>query len=92
MPLKGSVLKDLYPENGMREMSDNDILFDASKREQSKVIMLSHSYTVEHYGEIYHDAYHKPPVLNFELHTVLFGEEYVNELIFMYYVDIKRLL
>ena len=48
MPLKGSVLKDLYPENGMREMSDNDILFDVEKQEQSRAIMLSHSYTVEH--------------------------------------------
>ena len=32
MPLKGSVLKDLYTENGMREMADNDVLFDAEKQ------------------------------------------------------------
>ena len=35
MPLKGSVLKDLYPENGMREMSDNDVLFDAESRSKA---------------------------------------------------------
>lgn len=28
LPLKGIVLKDYYPSVGMRQMSDNDILFD----------------------------------------------------------------
>lgn len=32
MPVKGAVLKDLYPRYGVREMSDNDILFDAERR------------------------------------------------------------
>ena len=27
MSLKGSILKELYPENGMREMADNDVLY-----------------------------------------------------------------
>ena len=91
MPLKGSVLKDLYPENGMREMSDNDVLFDAEKQVQSKEIMLSHDYTAEHYGVGNHDVYMKPPVLNFELHTALFGEAHAEPL-YRYYVDTKRLL
>ena len=38
MPLKGSVLKDWYPKFGMREMADNDILFDASKRQKVKAL------------------------------------------------------
>ena len=92
MPLKGSVLKDLYPENGMREMSDNDILFDADKREQSREIMLAHGYIVKEYCDSNHDAYHKPPVLNFELHTALFDEKYANNPFFRYYFDVKRLL
>ena len=29
LPLKGIVLKEYYPSIGMRQMSDNDILFDA---------------------------------------------------------------
>ena len=91
MPLKGSVLKDLYPENGMREMSDNDVLFDAEKQVQSKSIMLSHGYTAEHYGVSNHDVYMKPPVLNFELHTSLFGSAHAEPL-FKYYADTKRLL
>ena len=28
MPLKGTVLKELYPQTDVRQMSDNDILFD----------------------------------------------------------------
>ena len=91
MPLKGSVLKDLYPENGMREMSDNDVLFDAEKQVQSKEIMLSHGYTAEHYGVGNHDVYMKPPVLNFELHTALFGSDHAEPL-YRYYADTKRLL
>ena len=34
MPLKGSILKELYPENGMREMADNDVLYDAKNNEK----------------------------------------------------------
>ena len=91
MPLKGSVLKDLYPENGMREMADNDVLFNADKQEQSKEIMLSHGYTAEYYGVSNHDVYHKPPVLNFELHTALFGSSHAEPL-YQYYADTRRLL
>ena len=91
MPLKGSVLKDLYPENGMREMADNDVLFDADKQVQSKEIMLSHGYTAEHYGVGNHDVYMKPPVLNFELHTSLFGSAHAEPL-YKYYADTRRLL
>ena len=91
MPLKGSVLKDLYPENGMRQMADNDVLFDADKQELSKEIMLAHGYTAEHYGVGNHDVYMKPPVLNFELHTALFGSAHAEPL-YKYYADTKRLL
>ena len=91
MPLKGSVLKDLYPENGMREMADNDVLFDAEKQEQSKEIMLAHGYTAEYYGVSNHDVYKKPPVLNYELHTALFGEIDAKPL-YHYYADTRRLL
>ena len=39
MSLKGSILKDWYPKLGMRQMSDNDILFDSSRRIDVKRIM-----------------------------------------------------
>jgi len=50
MPLKGSMLKDLYPENGMREMADNDMLYDADKQQEVMGIMLGHGYTAESVG------------------------------------------
>ena len=32
MPLKGIILKDYYPKTTMREMCDNDILFDSNRQ------------------------------------------------------------
>lgn len=36
VPLKGSVLKEYYPEYGMRQMADCDVLFDKSRAEDVK--------------------------------------------------------
>ena len=73
MPLKGSILKELYPAIGMRQMSDNDILYDASRSEDVRRIMEGRGFTTERIGKGNHDIYYKPPVLNFEMHTALFG-------------------
>ena len=71
-PLKGIILQDFYPMYEMREMSDNDILFDMSKRTLLKSIMLNEGYTLEDHGVTNHDLYTKEPVYNFEFHTRLF--------------------
>lgn len=71
MPLKGAILKDFYPKFGMREFSDYDILFDASREEELKNIMEGLGFTTEKYDASHHDIYHKAPVLNFEMHTKL---------------------
>ena len=77
LPLKGIILQHLYPEIGMRQMADNDILFDGNYREALKDFMLENQYTAEHYtknlGSSCHDVYMKPPVLNFEMHHSLFS-------------------
>ena len=91
MPLKGAILKELYPGNGMREMADNDVLYDSTRQHDVMEIMISKGYTAESVGKNHHDIYHKPPVLNFELHTVLFGE-YHTESLFSYYSDPMRLM
>ena len=91
MPLKGSVLKDMYPQIGMREMADNDILFDASGSSQVKAIMESLGFTTEHFGGSNHDVYHKPPVCNFEMHNALFSQS-GGEKLFAYYADVKNRL
>ena len=91
MPLKGSVLKDLYPHYGMRQMADNDILIDPGRAGDVKAVMESLGFTTEHFGTSNHDVYHKPPVSNFEIHTALFAPSY-DETICQYYQDVKRRL
>ena len=73
LPLKGVILKDYYPKLGMRQMADNDILFDPAYQRQIYDFMCSRGYTCEAYGISNHDVYQKPPVYDFEMHTALFG-------------------
>ena len=49
MPLKGAVLKDYYPEFGMREMADYDILIDAERAADVREIMESLGFATERY-------------------------------------------
>ncbi len=74
MPLKGVVLQDLYPRFGMREMADNDILFDASRADDVKAIMESLGFTVKRFDRDYHDVYIREPFSSFEMHRSLFYE------------------
>lgn len=73
-PLKGSILKDQYPQFGMREMADNDILFDDTKREELKTLFLERGYSAEIYNKSNHDVYKKLPVYHFEMHVCLFSK------------------
>ena len=92
MPLKGTVLQHLYPIYGMRQMSDHDILYDASRAEDVKAIMERLGFSPEHFGAGNHDVYHKEPVSNFEMHRDLFGQGH-EEKLYEYYKDVeKRLL
>lgn len=91
MPLKGTVLKELYPKIGMREMADHDILFDASRADEVRRIMESHGFTTEHFDAGVHDSYHKKPVCNFEMHRSLFGSGHDGKLV-SYYADVKNRL
>lgn len=72
LPLKGILLKDIYPEASMREMSDNDILCDASKMSEIRDIMCSLGFTCVEFGNHNHDVYSKKPV-SFEIHAHLFN-------------------
>ena len=76
MPLKGSILKDWYPKFGMREMADNDILFDPSERKRVRGIFRSRGYKIVSFGKGNHDEYEKPPLYHFEMHVSLFHEMY----------------
>lgn len=89
MPLKGVILKKLYPKIGMRQMSDNDILYDKTFQKQLKEFMLSRGYKAESVGVGHHDEYQKPPVYNFEMHTILYGQELEDNKIYSYYLNVK---
>ena len=49
MPLKGVIMKELYPYIGLRQMSDNDILIDEENRAELRDIMVSRGYFVYMY-------------------------------------------
>ena len=91
VPLKGCVLKDFWPAYGMRQMSDNDILFDASRADDVRKTLLDMGFTEERFGKSNHDVYHKEPVCNFELHRSLFGIGHDKRL-YDYYQHVERLL
>ena len=89
MPLKGSILKNYYPQLGMRQMSDNDILIDPDKKAEVKTVMEHAGFTVEQFGRSNHDVYYKPPVCNFEMHNQLFTRAHNSDLVCAYYSDTK---
>ena len=88
LPLKGILLQGDYPRYGMREMSDNDILYDRTFQNSVRDYMQSQGYEVKAFGHTAHDIYHKPPVFNFELHTMLFDYRMGRD-VTDYYADVK---
>ena len=91
LPLKGIILKEYYPAVGMRQMSDQDILFDETYAQDVKQYMVSRGYKVESYGENHHDVYEKNPVYNFELHRSLYTSSH-KQVWAAYYKNIKEKL
>ncbi len=86
LPLKGCVIKDLYPRIGMRQMADVDILFDALRCKDVRAIMEGLGYRTERYGTEAHDEYTRPPVFSFEMHRMLFPPDSV---FYGYYSEIQ---
>lgn len=91
LPLKGIILKDYYPAIGMRQMSDNDILFDYTFSEEIQMYMESQGYETVSIGIGHHDEYEKKPVYNFEMHGNLYSENHISGWA-QYYKDIKKKL
>lgn len=88
LPLKGVLLQKDYPKAAMREMTDNDILVDNTRMDDVKAIMEGLGYTCELYDLYGHDAYSKPPTLEFEMHRTLFTRDTMPEFN-DYFADIK---
>lgn len=75
MLLKGSVIRTLYPKQVMRQMSDVDILYDGSRRDDIFEIMNGLEYE-EPFKSGNSDDYHKAPYYTFEFHNKLFKDVY----------------
>lgn len=70
MPLKGLVIKSLYPSSDMRNMSDGDILIDTACKDKLNDIMTELGYTFK--LESNHELiYEKNPHISIELHKML---------------------
>lgn len=91
MSLKGSVLKELYPRMEMRQMSDQDILYDRAYQKKLHRYMLEQGYQTEGVQDSHHDAYYKLPLYAIELHHTLFDRACDLKLV-DYYRDVKQRL
>lgn len=97
MPLKGTLLKERYPKAGMREMADNDILFDPAFRKNIHDFMVLRGYEDKHYREPIeeddnvgvHDNYYKKPIYSFEMHYALFHGASGEAAWITYYKNVK---
>lgn len=72
MPLKGSLIKHMYPSPDMRNMADMDILIKPEDADRVYDIMMEMGYTCEMKGKFHHDVYMKEPIYNIEIHVSLF--------------------
>ena len=73
MLLKGSVIKNYYPQPDMRSMCDVDILV-GKHLDEAMEVMQAHGFELRSRGFL-HDCYFKKPFINVELHSSLFDEE-----------------
>lgn len=75
MLLKGSLLRNYYPQQKMRQMSDVDILYDGTKRDALFEIMSKFDYDILSCDEN-SDDFTKKPFYTFEFHRELFFKEH----------------
>lgn len=74
MPLKGWLMKPLYPRSDLRTMADIDILYDPARTEDVRRILRDLGYREQLYGGN-QDVYTKWPYLNVEMHRSLLPED-----------------
>ncbi len=75
MPLKGLVIKEIYPESYARTMSDFDILVDEENVLRVKAMMEELGYTTVEFGLEHHDIYKKGKGICVEIHRDLMPDE-----------------
>ncbi len=78
IPLKGSILKELYPSPEMRTMADLDFLCNIRKIEDVKLIMYQLDYIPQSETEN-HFVFYKEPLMNVEFHPDLLAPSYFSD-------------
>lgn len=91
MPMKGAILNRLYPQYGTRQFADCDILLDPAMDKVVRGCMKGLGYKIKSAGRGAHDAYHKPPIYNVEMHRTLFSGGKAEPCV-AYYRDVERRL
>lgn len=86
IPLKGTIIKKLYPSVAMRRMCDVDILIHPEDREKMKQIMLNSGFECTLYDNSSHDVYSLDKYVTFEVHTTFIPSRFrkqceVNEMV-----------
>ena len=71
--MKGARMKFIYPAPEMREMSDIDVLVDATCMKQATQLLTEKGYTL--FQSIkHHDIYKKPPFMVVEVHRAMYDK------------------
>lgn len=74
--LKGSQIRDYYPEPDMRTMGDLDILVDTESRETIRKIMIESGYEIDILNDKQVDGFKKEPYLYVEIHYGFMHEKH----------------
>lgn len=75
LPLKGCVIKKLYPTPSLRVMSDIDMLYDGVTPQELSELMEKAGYSTENLESGCHEVFHKKPVMNIEPHRKLVADD-----------------
>ena len=87
LPLKGSVLIDMYPNPSWRQMADLDMLIRADQNHKVRAHMERLGYTTKIFDSGKDDCYDLPPFLHVEMHRQLVPESSPLPGLSDYYVD-----
>lgn len=79
LPLKGCLMKEMYPKPEYREMSDLDILIHRKDEKKVRDLMESIGYKTDKYDAEIHDSYSKDPFVHVEMHITLLSEEQISQ-------------
>ena len=81
LPLKGFVLKNLYPLSSMRTSCDVDILYEPHNYKKIKTALLHCGY-YEKSNHGNHAVFYKMPIMNIEMHNAVFMPNHKYSVVF----------